>query len=701
MRTGGDEGRIRRMIIFAAMLLSAVIIFIDVVSFRRYRESLIRTEQSQLLTMARTIGTSLEKYIGQELDKLDLCLRGAEADGSIQAGDIRKIAENILTLSDSLYRGCVCTRNAAGSAGGTVLFTLGEIPDFSVSCAENASDGAGILGKYLADTGWYELLIGKRIWIGDESMVVIFAMDLNKVYQDIVFPVKIGRGGYSVVKDRDLAIIMHHAKNQIGMDALYDRETVYPQLDLRSLKSWLEMQMKQPEGTGLLDSYVWDDPELRPIRRIVAYTTVRMQKEQWIVNSTLPYSELSAPLGQMILIMAVLAVVYLFAMTLAAGAFTKMLARGEAQNREITYLRKINRSMELIARQNEEIRHYQRLESIGLMSAHIAHEFNNYLTPVMLYGEMLEGDEGITEDGRIMVREMMKSVGQAAKLSRELLDFSRMDAGGRFQPVNLSEDVEEAVSVIRQLVPAKISFQAELDGEPAWLMGRQGMMQHILMNLCKNAFQAMEDTERKELVVSYRISEGMAELCVKDSGCGIRDDVRKNIFEPFYTTKGSGQGTGLGLSAVRSLAEQAGGSIEVESGPEQGTAFRLRFPVVPREEDVLKRKTGGQIKKCLCVCRRVPELAPWRLFLDGQPGKLEYSNSEPAAVIRMLEEDTDFDMLIVQQELSSMSGLEFARIIRTKDSRISIVILAEKTDSPMQWNLENHIIDEIRLPDKG
>ncbi len=119
----------------------------------------------------------------------------------------------------------------------------------------------------------------------------------------------------------------------------------------------------------------------------------------------------------MLMVMAIISILYLAAIGLILIGATSAINRAEAQKKEIAYLTEINRGMEAIARKNEEIRHYQRVQSMGMMSSHIAHEFNNYLTPVMLYGELLEGDESISEDNRELLGEIMKGG------SRELLFY--------------------------------------------------------------------------------------------------------------------------------------------------------------------------------------------------------------------------------------------------------------------------------------
>lgn len=691
----------RRLMALATILLSLAMIAVDAVSFNRYRKNLIATEQGQLLTIARITAGSLDRYLEQGLRTIDLCFEnppGGDDVFSKEALDSR--ISQLLDSTEGLYRSCVtvpATETGTVSDAG-IVSEAGAVPETgTVSDAGTASE-ATIISKHLADTGWYEMVVRRRAETADGPVFLLFSMDLNYVYKKIVAPVRIGDGGYSVVKDDDLAIIMHHAKSQIGMDALYDREERYPELNLLSLKDWLDLQRRQREGVGILDSYVWDDPGLTPVRRLVAYTTIDIQNEHWIINSTLPIEEISGPLRFMLLTMAALTALFLLTIILIITAVNRALTLSITQKKEIAYLKEINRINGLIASKNDEIRHYQRIQSLGMMSSHIAHEFNNYLTPVLVYGEMLQGDNEISQENRVMLGEMLKSVDQAARLSRDLLNFSRMDSGGRNVPLNLTAEVEEAAAVLRQLVPKKIHFSANITDRPAWLMGREGMMQHILMNLGKNAFQAMDSTEEKKLSVTYTFDGDVAVLSVSDTGCGIAQGKLKDIFEPFYTTKGSSQGTGLGLSVVRSLTENSGGSITVKSSPDDGTTFTLSFPAKREEALLYARRSPSSAKKAVCVCRTRESVSPWRGWLDSLGLHIEYTSREAAVAVHMQEDPSFCDLLILEAELSSMSGIELAQIVRRSNPELYITILATQETPELKRCLDNRVADQVKLP---
>ena len=115
--------------------------------------------------------------------------------------------------------------------------------------------------------------------------------------------------------------------------------------------------------------------------------------------------------------------------------------------------------MEMVAKKNDEIRHYQRIQSLGMMASHIAHEFNNYLTPVLIYSELLENDDTISEENRQMIHEITDSVDKASDLSKKLLAFSRQDTGIRLERLDFAQEVRKAMSVVRQLVPAAITLK--------------------------------------------------------------------------------------------------------------------------------------------------------------------------------------------------------------------------------------------------
>lgn len=686
------KSHLNHSIVIFALLSLLMILYVDVQSFRHYRSELYEQEQQQLLMMAQTVGKHLEDAVKQELKGIELYFYAADAGKMDTKEERERAVRYYFEENREEFQGISIWNYESGELEYAGIGD-GSMEDLAIQKAgeQKAEQGSvQILGKEMAGSGWYEMLLRYRL--RNTPYDILFSMNLNHFYENIVSPVKIGDEGYSVVKDENLAIIMHHAKSQIGMDAVYDREERYPDLDLSSLSAWLDLQERAENGTGILDSYVWDSENLDAVQRLVAFTKIHFQGETWIVNSTLPVRELSEPLRSMIFIIAVFSGIFFLILLVLVAMYSGSQIRTKAQQREIQYLKELNQGMELISKQREEIRHYQRVQSLGMMASHIAHEFNNFLTPVLVYSELLEGDESISEENRELLHEISDSVNRASKLSHDLLAFARQDAGSRLKILDISEELRSSAEVLKQLCPKAVSMETELSEEEIPVLGREGMLQHILMNLCKNAFQAMEKTEEKKLSISLKRMGEYAVLRVRDTGCGISEEAQKRIFEPFYTTKGSKQGTGLGLSVIQNIMNSVNGRIELKSKPGFGTEFLLYFPVKEKEEpdrllhirNIAIVSSGEEMMQKVKGWNREHGKYRITLFLSA------------AALISSLEKDKNsFDMVLSEYQLTEMTGIELLEIVHRLNDKIRRILCTKEKAGDMEWYVNNGIVDRI------
>ncbi len=680
------------------LLLSLTMVFTGFRFYHHYRDQVIATEESQLLTIAGIIGNNLNTYLEEKLEEIDLFY--AE-EASPAAENPSEILENktayFLTENQDLYNWIRVTE----ANGRCLRYTPGEetaqedaeAPANSTNI-EDPYPTARITGKEISDqTGWYELYIQKDVSLGNDSCTLTFAMNLETLYQKIVAPVKVGRDGYSSVKDQNMYIIMHHAKDQIGLEALDDRSRKYPDLDLSSMTAWIQRQETDASGTGVVDTYVWDDPNLAKVQRVVAFQSIYIQGERWIINSTIPVRELSGPLDSMMRMLTSTASLYVLLLIIITITLLKNRFLAETQQKEIAHLKALNQGMEMLAKKNNEIRHYQRIQSLGMMASHIAHEFNNYLTPVLIYAELLENDPNISSENQEMIHEITASVDKASNLSRELLAFSRQDTGVRLELLNFTEEVENAVSLVQQLAPSAITVKAVLPKVPCYILGRKRMAEHILLNLSKNAFQAMEKTEQKELCIQMEVlNEDTLRLQVSDTGCGISDDALQKIFEPFYTTKGSRQGTGLGLSVVQNIISSVGGSIRVESTLQQGSRFILDIPQSRAETAGDGRKRLHQVKKIAIVSGRIRKTA------FPKTRKTLAFFVHPAALIDQFRKDPSaYDLVIAEYTLPTMNGIDLCEVVRRINPETRLILISEQSGADFEWYLNNGMIDRFML----
>jgi signal transduction histidine kinase len=247
----------------------------------------------------------------------------------------------------------------------------------------------------------------------------------------------------------------------------------------------------------------------------------------------------------------------------------------------------------------EQLAHAQRLASLGELASTTAHEFNNVLMTILNYAKL--GLRHKDEASRDKYLDKIHAAAQrAAKITSTVLGSAR-NRSGDFEATDLVQLVDDALVLLeRELQKYRIHLEKQFQPVPAiWAAGNQ--IQQVLLNLLTNARQAMPGGGTLLLKIAHDRASDLVELTVRDTGCGIPPDKLPRIFEPFFTTKSgpdaSGKGgTGLGLSACRTIIEAHRGRIRVESAIGKGTAFIIKLPVarpqLPQQGGVLSISSG-------------------------------------------------------------------------------------------------------------
>ncbi|MCA0374430.1 MAG: response regulator [Gemmatimonadetes bacterium] len=230
----------------------------------------------------------------------------------------------------------------------------------------------------------------------------------------------------------------------------------------------------------------------------------------------------------------------------------------------------------------ERLRHSQRLEAIGRLAGGVAHDFNNILTAILGFTEIVHARIGDEDEGRVRedLLQVTRAAERAALLTRQLLTFSRQQV---LHPraLDLGEVVRSLEPMLRRLIGSHIVLHVETARDLWAVYADRGQMEQVIVNLALNARDAMP--HGGELVISTSHlhtddgTRGVA-LTVADTGVGIAAADQARIFEPFFTTKAAGQGTGLGLATVQAIVQQVQGTIGVESSEGQGTRFIITLP---------------------------------------------------------------------------------------------------------------------------
>jgi signal transduction histidine kinase len=240
----------------------------------------------------------------------------------------------------------------------------------------------------------------------------------------------------------------------------------------------------------------------------------------------------------------------------------------------------------------KQLRHRQRLETVGTLASGIAHEINNVLVPIMLFTDTALQDLPRSGAPRANLERVLAAARRAKDVVKKILTFSRELGEAKLALIDLREVVAEALHLFSVLVPPTVEIQTEIDESLPLVRADTTLAAHLLMNLCTNAYQAMEGAKGVLTIgLSYQdqldagaIAQPRVELWVRDTGRGMDSATVERIFEPFFTTRSVGQGAGLGLSVVHGIVESFGASITVESKLGVGTTFRIFFPSVARLE---------------------------------------------------------------------------------------------------------------------
>jgi len=326
-------------------------------------------------------------------------------------------------------------------------------------------------------------------------------------------------------------------------------------------------------------------------------------------------------------------------------------------------------------RLQDELRQALHMQALGTLAGGIAHDFNNVLGAILGHGEMAQKRAGSDATLARHLERVMQAGTRAKLLVRRILEFSR--SGVREQGlVNVDRAVEDALQLVVPTLPSNVELHSVLNAGTAAVMGDALQIHQLVSNLCSNAIGAMREggvlrisVERHELELDRHLSHGAlragphVSIRVADQGHGIAPEVYVRMFDPFFSTKAVGEGTGLGLSVVHSIVSDMGGSIDVQTSP-QGTEFSVWLPVAGEAEPAravpgaLAQRGQGQV---LMV---VDDEAPLVEFTEEVLAGLGYepvgfTSSEQA--LKVFERDpARFDAVLTDETMPRMSGVQLA-----------------------------------------
>lgn len=684
-----------KIIIGVSIAAVAFMLIFNIFIFKNYQSNLISMQENHMMTTAKAVANNLENYYNGELNNFSVYFEGdMDAEKALRFFHEQPEISSICVI---------------GGDGTRLLYEGNEYGMFLdqayTAYREKGEDKAALLSPVLTSERHYtQFMAAKTRWEGADACVIA-SMEMESIYNLIVRPIKIGQYGYSMVKNYDGTILMHKSVNQIGIDAVEGRKAQYSEydLDLSDLESWVEQQRTTPEGSRILNSYWWEDGK-EPVKtkKVVAYTQASIGKETWIINSTLDYNEIYKPL--------VKTRWYVFCVSVVTiGGFGILLAwiinnanQNKTMELEMKHLLEMNSAWEELHKREEQIRHNDKIRTLGTMTSMISHEFNNFLTPVMLYGDMLLEDPDINEENKGCLAEMVAAAHKAKDLTKELSRYGHSGTGsGKKMVLHVVEEINRSLAIIKKTLPDNITLTENLQPDDGYgLMGSSGMVNQVIVNLCTNAVYAMQEKGGSLTVKGIMLEEeGHVKyaVTVSDTGPGMPEETLNQIFTPFYTTKESGSGTGLGLSVVQDLIHQVSGEINVVSVEGKGTRFDIVLPLFRIEESCRKdKKTEGLKDLCIFILDDNEKVSR-ALHKSLKPlcKKTSAYTHPEEALAAMKKELSNWDAVITDYSMPVMNGLEFSGILRSLGYSKTIVLISGNLNQDVQWYLDHGIVDFV------
>ncbi len=329
------------------------------------------------------------------------------------------------------------------------------------------------------------------------------------------------------------------------------------------------------------------------------------------------------------------------------------------------------------AQLENQLRQAQKMESIGTLAGGIAHDFNNILSPIIGFAEMTASDLPADSQARSNLSEILKAGRRAQEMVQQILTFSRHN-NQECKAIQLTPIIKESLKLMRSSLPATIDIRTRLGDENGFVMGDATQIHQMIVNLCTNAYHAMRESGG---VLVVRLDEKCYEtpgevplvsmnpgrftrIRIQDSGHGIAPDVLERIFEPYFTTKGPGEGTGMGLSMVHGIIKHHNGAIGVDSTLGTGTSFSLYLPQIVHKDDTSITETMDFIplgnERLLLVDDEAPLLDMQRQMLERLGYEVTASNSSVEALSLFCRNPGAFDLMITDQTMPNLTGGELA-----------------------------------------
>ena len=341
----------------------------------------------------------------------------------------------------------------------------------------------------------------------------------------------------------------------------------------------------------------------------------------------------------------------------------------------------------------------RKMEAIGVLAGGIAHDFNNILGIILGNAELAINDISKWSPAAHNLEEIRTASLRARDVIRQLLSFSRKTELQK-RPVSMISMIKESLTLMRASIPANITIEQDISEDCGAIVADPTQIQQVIINLCTNAAHAMEGAGGILHISAARIQingsniDGYPDvepggpylqLVVKDTGSGMPPDVKRRIFDPYFTTREVGKGSGMGLAVVHGIVQNHGGAIAIDSEPGQGSTFKILFPAAepdclieaPEPNPVI---TGGS-ERILLVDDETALLEMTRFFLERHGYDVKSTTDPADALDLFVTNPDDFDLVITDMAMPNINGVELSQKIILIQPDMPVILCSGYSDA--------------------
>lgn len=672
--------------------------------WKQYSETLMQNQYDQLSNSSKILSESLEtsmkeyEWDYEMLHNIEVMMQDEAGNYRIQNTDVFIKKMKRYLEEETTY---VCDLFWQDENGNFISSLSGKVYTDSV-CFTETDQGIGIY--QMEDDKDQKYLVLHYLEPSENQICMV--VNEETFYTNLISSIKVGTNGYVVIKNSEGKIIMHPKGEQWGIDVIEGRKEMYPHLDLSSLENMIEKQKEGGEGILEYDSYWWTKPNLPKVHKVSAYSPADLGGDFWVVSAVIDYDDMYRPIRQgftriLFIMCGILLLIIILLIFVGRLVFDRQKSAAE-----IIYLRELNSLLEEVHQSEENIAHQERLQIMGTMTGGIAHEFNNFLTPIMGYAELLMMELPEDSEEYDSAHEIYEASEKAKDVVRQISTLSRKNVETVYKSIPAQKLMQRAVKMISSVCPPQVTLEEQMDLDHTWILGNATQINQVLLNISVNAIHAIgkqkgtirilarrvkRNSLSRELADKLRESwEDYVEIQIRDTGCGMNQETMKRIFDPFFTTKKGGEGTGLGLALAEQIMMSHKGYISVESKPGVGSTFYLYLPAMDTEQKMIVPIASGKYRIVIADDNaKVLKLMEKNFRKIG----IEIITCRDVEKLKEYLEEAETDVLYIDETLEDGSGVEFCMSISGKYPQMKKIVMAAHITRELAEAKQHGIID--------